>query len=472
MASNLKSHLPLELPLYGTYINDLEESQSDFVGDESAWIDDEVHSITLRKAAFHVFKANVGAGIFLLPSFFQATGYFLGGVVMVILGLVVIDCTCAIVEVKQKLESGIFWTYPSITRHVLGSAAEKFVYLSLVLTQFGFCTIYLQYSASTLASLSSREEYEVWFLVLCTILVTPWTFQTHRMEILAYSSLVATISVFVALIVTSIAASSTLIQHGISDEAYVFVFSPKIILFASGYLFSLEGIGIVLPVENSLQPADQKEFPTLLKKILFLIIALYFVFGAAGYIAYGGNLTTSVVFSLPDGVRKLIIEFFLVLSLLLSFPVQYVPAIQIFDIALDINEHYNHRIALRVCINIGLATVAGICGSAALNLMASFIGAVGGVHLMITVPTLLMLFVDQSLQIECKRMTAKDNFLFFVCSLKDRKRLRYVVYLFLTLVTWVGAVLYTGLAIYRNPVAEELGPTTEEESLDTVTALS
>lgn len=47
---------------------------------------------SLPKAAFHIFKGNVGAGVFLLASFYENTGYLLGAICVLLLGVLMIDC--------------------------------------------------------------------------------------------------------------------------------------------------------------------------------------------------------------------------------------------------------------------------------------------------------------------------------------------------------------------------------------------
>lgn len=418
--------------------------------------------MSLIRVAYHIFKANVGAGVFLLPTFYQTSGYLLGALVVFILGVIVVDCAIGLIEVKQKLADPSLSTYPAVVRFVLGPKVEAYANVSLIFTQFGFCTIYLQYASSVVSTMAAFEDRSYWFLTFCTAIVTPLTCLSHRMEKLAYASLIASLSVLVALWCTSMAALQSLSSNGISPGAYKVVFSPKILLLISGYLFSLEGIGIVLPIENCLEPADQQRFPLFLKKVLFLIVAMYFCFGVLGYLAYGESLTTSVVLSLPEGTLKQITELIVVVSLLLSYPVQYVPAIQLLDTALniDIKSSPKPALLLRVCINVILATIAGIVGPQALNMMASFIGAFGGVHLMITIPALLSLLVNSAIENKENQKTLKNYFWSLLSSPIEKEQWKWLLYIFFTIIVWAGSLLYTGLVVYSNSVSQGVGPVT------------
>lgn len=437
------------------YSFDASSTKFPFIGSER-----DSPRMPLIRVVYHIFKANVGAGVFLLPTFYQTSGYLLGALVVFVLGLIVADSAIALINVKQRIADPSLSTYSAVVRFVLGSKIEAYANVSLIFTQFGFCTIYMQYAASVFSTMAPFENRSYWFLILCTALVTPLTCLSHKMEKLAFASLIASLSVLFALCSTSIVALQSVYSDGISPGAYKIVFTPKILLFISGYLFSLEGIGIVLPIENCLDPGDQQRFPSFLKVVLLFIVGMYFFFGVLGYLAYGESLTTSVVLSLPEGNSKQITELLVVLSLLLSYPVQYVPAIQLIDTALNIDIKTSPRTAmlLRVCINSIIATIAGIVGPGALNMMASFIGAFGGIHLMITIPALLSLFVDIALDSsKDERTLTRYIRSLTMCPLKKEQQ-KWLLYVFFTGVVSVGSLVYTGLVVYTNSVSQGVGP--------------
>lgn len=418
------------------------------------------HSMPLRSVVYHIFKTNVGAGVFLLPTFYQETGSVLGGLVVLILGYAVVDCSIFLIEVKQKINDKFVSSYPAVVQCILGSAWKTYTNFALAFTQFGFCVMYLQYSASMIAAITNQGENEQWFILLCTVIVTPLTFLTHRMELLAHGSLIAGLCVIVALVGSALFAADTLVKKGVSDSSASFVWTPRILLFISGYLFSLEGIGVVLPIENCLSPTDKSKYTMFLKGTLYCIIGIYFCFGVVGYLAYGNDLTTSVILALPKGISKKLLEFLIATSLILSFPVQYVPAIHLIDSAFGISLSSNKRntaLLIRIAINAFLALIAGIFGSDALNMVASFIGAFGGVHLMITIPTLMHILVDRALE---NKGIASSKGVFhsvFVETCKNKKYKEFL-YLLFTVLVWAGGVFYTCLAVFNSRKSVHVEP--------------
>lgn len=87
------------------------------------------------------------------------------------------------------------------------------------------------------------------------------------------------------------------------------------------------------------------------------------------------------------------------MSLILGYPIQYVPAIQIIDKAFHIKSRRGNGIAygVRIALNVFFGVIAVSIGADTIDVLASFIGAFAGVHLMITIPSLLALQIDHSL---------------------------------------------------------------------------
>lgn len=92
-------------------------------------------------------------------------------------------------------------------------------------------------------------------------------------------------------------------------------------------------------------------------------------------------------------------------SLILGYPIQYVPAIQIIDKAFHIKSRVNNvntnnkfsakAYGVRIALNVFFGVIAVSIGADTIDVLASFIGAFAGVHLMITIPSLLALQISQ-----------------------------------------------------------------------------
>lgn len=63
----------------------------------------------------------------------------------------------------------------------------------------------------------------------------------------------------------------------------------------------MEGIGVVMPVENSMKkPQHFLGCPGVLNTAMFVVLVLYGVIGFFGYVQYGEYVGGSVTFNLPE----------------------------------------------------------------------------------------------------------------------------------------------------------------------------
>jgi solute carrier family 36 (proton-coupled amino acid transporter) len=74
-------------------------------------------------------------------------------------------------------------------------------------------------------------------------------------------------------------------------------------LFFSTVIFAMEGIGVVMPVENSMaKPQHFLGCPGVLNTAMGTVIVLYSVIGFFGYVRFGDAVKGSVTLNLPEGV--------------------------------------------------------------------------------------------------------------------------------------------------------------------------
>lgn len=87
----------------------------------------------------------------------------------------------------------------------------------------------------------------------------------------------------------------------ISGKPYIAKLS-QIPLFFSTVIFAMEGIGVVMPVENSMRkPEHFLGCPGVLNFAMSIVIALYTLIGFLGYIRFGDEVRGSVTLNLPPG---------------------------------------------------------------------------------------------------------------------------------------------------------------------------
>nr|CCC93720.1 putative amino acid tansporter [Trypanosoma congolense IL3000] len=410
---------------------------------------------SLGRAAFHIFKGNVGTGVFLLPTYYRDAGYVLGLLVVLILGVIVIDCVLALVRTKRRINHPGVHTYPAVVECVLGRSWMHFTKLSLLFTQFGFCVVYIQYASSLFGELFKGYSLYKLFVGICTVVVTLFTFVSHRMSFLAYMSMAATVCVLIVLTGATAEEVTSLALTGVSPSVWAIVPTVRIFLFISGHIFSLEGIGVVLPVENTVAPGDALSFEKVVTYVNASIVALYMAFGLLGYLAYGDALESSVVLAMPSSTAKVLIQALLGLSLIFGYPIQFVPAIQLVDRTLHIDPSVDKLVfyLVRVLFNLFVCLIAASIGEDTVNLFAGFLGAFSGIHLMVTLPALLALFTERvesaHTQVECDGVGITQNLSFcdylkiFFSPPKNHWDYRWYAYLLFSAVVWCMGIYFT-----------------------------
>ncbi|KAH9581984.1 hypothetical protein LSM04_001980 [Trypanosoma melophagium] len=409
----------------------------------------ETHN-TLRRAAFHIFKGNVGAGVFLLPTYYQESGYGIGIIIFLLLGVMIIDCALALIHSKQMIDRSDIRTYPGVVEQVLGRTVMHFTKFSLIFTQFGFCVVYIQYASSMFAALFSIANMYQVFVFLSVVMVTPMTFFSHRMGALAYASMIAAIFVIIVLAGAVGEEIDSLKTNGIAAGALFAIPSMRILLFISGHMFSLEGIGIVLPVENSMSVEDRPKFCKLVKYTHACVVILYLLFGLLGYLAFGEILRTSVVLALPPGVAKNILQVLLGLSLIFGYPIQYVPAIQLVDRALgsSVQKEREKAYIIRIVLNVFFGALASSIGADTINIFAGFLGAFTGVHLMVTIPAFLALLTERVEREDRENLTFSKYIKLIFTAPDSIAEYRWYFYLLFAVFVWIGGTFYTFQSVF------------------------
>lgn len=88
------------------------------------------------------------------------------------------------------------------------------------------------------------------------------------------------------------------IKH--TDKRHLFALPSQLPLFFSTVIFAMEGIGVVMPVENQMKKPEQfLGCPGVLNIAMAIVVVLYAVIGFFGYLKYGEETKGSITFNLP-----------------------------------------------------------------------------------------------------------------------------------------------------------------------------
>lgn len=261
----------------------------------------------------HFVKGCLGSGILSMPFAFLNAGLWFGFVATFIIGVICTYCVHILIKCAYILCQRI--QVPSLDYAGLAEAAflcghenlkkwsrlaHFLVRLFLVLYQLGTCCIYVTLIASSIQQVVEfHSDFRIDIRLYILMLLLPLILSNFVRELkyLVYYSLVANITMCIGLgctlyyILTDLPATT--------ERDYVG--DPKFIpMFFGIVIFALEGIGVVMPLENNMKnPNHFLGCPGVLNIGMALVTILYATFGFLGFLRYGTTTDGSITLNLP-----------------------------------------------------------------------------------------------------------------------------------------------------------------------------
>jgi proton-coupled amino acid transporter len=285
----------------------------------------------------------------------------------------------------------------------------------LFITQFGFCTIYILFIARNLEQV--LEHYVNWTLpirlyqVIVLFLVIPLTF-IRTLRFLAPFSAIANVFMVVGLAI--------IMQYCVRNlptpvDQFDFV-KPigKLIIFFGMAIYSYEGIGVILPIENSMKdPRDFRGWTGVLNISMMLVTVLYITLGFFGYLRFGEDIKGTITLNLPmDNVVYVVVKLMFAFAIYISYALQfYVPVCLIERKFVDPMSEGTCKNVTPYLLRTGLVIVTFLISIVVphLELMIALIGAFASSALALVLPPILEIvtFWDEGLG-TCKWILLKD----------------------------------------------------------------
>ncbi|BFZ24504.1 hypothetical protein BsWGS_27543 [Bradybaena similaris] len=355
----------------------------------------------------HLLKGNIGTGILALPQAVKHAGIWTGLVGILIIGAISIHCMHILNYCSTKLcnrtgsvtldyaevISSSFATGPPRLRKY-ARAASLITNGFLVFTSYGVCAIYIVFIASNIhegglhvtSSGPSLQQYEA--IVAAFLLPLVCIRDLKRM---APFSAFANVLTCVGLVI--------IIQYvvqGLPDVSKrpAFTSIDELPLYFGTVIFSIEGIGLVLPLKNTMRtPEDFGGWTGVLNLGMITTVCLYCAVGFYGYLKFGDTVEGSVSLSLPgDEWLYLSVRLMYGLAIFITFNIIcYIPTSIIWPtlqnlVRFSVLKKYG-EFAFRIIMV--LVAVALAIAVPHLDLLISFVGSLTGSALCIMLPAIL-----------------------------------------------------------------------------------
>ncbi|CCE61926.1 hypothetical protein TPHA_0B02530 [Tetrapisispora phaffii CBS 4417] len=285
------------------------------------------------KAILLLLKSFVGTGILFLPKGFSNGGYTFSTISLLVCSLLSYYCFILLISTKDQMK-GING-YGDLGNHLYGKNMKLAILLSIVLSQIGFSAAYTVFVATNLKTLcqnlfSNNQHFSiVLFIIFQTLLFIPLSF-TRNITKLTATALVADLFIFIGVIYIYYYPITYIIKNGIATETIVPFNNKNWSLFIGTAIFTFEGIGLLIPIQESM--AKPHQFFISLTLVMVIVTVIFISVGLLCYCAFGSSVETVVLLNFPqDSPYTLTVQLLYCLAILLSTPLQLFPAIRILE---------------------------------------------------------------------------------------------------------------------------------------------
>ncbi|KAI0801678.1 transmembrane amino acid transporter protein-domain-containing protein [Xylaria sp. FL0064] len=283
-------------------------------------------------AALLLLKSFVGTGVLFLPRAYLNGGMVFSNVVLVALAALSYYCFLLLITTRLKVEG----SFGDIGGIIYGEWMRKLILASIVLSQIGFVAAYTVFTAENLqafvlAVTNCGTHIKItYFILMQMVIFLPFSL-FRDIGKLGFTALVADAFIIIGLAYLFYYDVLTLSTQGLAD---IILFNKKDwTLFIGTAIFTFEGIGLIIPIQESMRhPA---KFPKVMFNSMIIMSVIFITMGAVSYAAYGSKTETVVLLNLPQD-NKFVngVQLLYSLAILLSTPLQIFPAIKITENAL------------------------------------------------------------------------------------------------------------------------------------------
>lgn len=374
------------------------------------------HKVGNLSSLMHLLKGNIGTGILAMPSAVMNAGLWVGTIGVLVIGGIAIHCmhmllNCCHILRKRVNEPSL--DYAGILETALKTGPQRLQRFSVVgrfvvnfflmLTQMGFCCVYLVFIAKNIKQVIDSfhpDSMSIFaYLSITTAVMIPYTFVRDLKKLAPFSTF-ANLLNFVGLIIIFQDLLQDFPDTRVRPAAKSF---SKMPLYFGTAVYAYEGIGLVMPIENKMKrPQDFGGYSGVMNLGMVIVTCLYTATGFYGYLKYGEDAAGSITLNLPPKNWLYIsVNLMFALSIFITYGLQfYVPikitwpffAKRLSSRRFQIYSEYIYRTIL-VLVSFGIAALVPH-----LDLLISLIGAFAACALALMLPPtieLLTLSVEQ-----------------------------------------------------------------------------
>ncbi|RZC36303.1 proton-coupled amino acid transporter 1, partial [Asbolus verrucosus] len=344
----------------------------------------------------HLLKGSLGSGILAMPLAFANAGLFFGLFCTFAIGVICTYCVHALVRSAHELcrrnrvpalgyaevAEASFLAGPRGFRP-WAKFAKAVINLFLVIDLLGCCCVYVLFVAENVKQVvdnytdkDTHQNIEIYMASLLPLLIL--INLIRNLKYLSPLSMIANV-----LVATGMGITFYYLMVDIPSVSSVnqIVSITKLPKFFGTAIFALEGIGVVMPLENNMKtPTHFIGCPGVLNTGMFFVVILYATTGFFGYLKYGDATQGSITLNLPqDEILGQSVKLMIAVAIFFTFALQFYVPMEIIWKSLKSVFVKRPNLA-EYSIRIFLVTLTVVCAIIVPNLGA-FISLVGALCL-------------------------------------------------------------------------------------------
>jgi proton-coupled amino acid transporter len=339
-----------------------------------------------------LLKSFVGTGVLFLGKAFFNGGLLFSSLVLAAIALISLYSFLLLVKTKFVVSG----SFGDLGGTLYGPWMRYAILTSIAVSQIGFVAAYTIFIAENLqgfvlAATRCASYIPVEYLILMQLVIFLPLALIRNLAKLSTTALVADVFILAGLIYIFGSEFQIIAERGI---AKVELFNPNNFpLLIGTAVFSFEGIGLVVPITDSMR--EPHKFPMVLSGVMIFLLFLFGGAGALSYLAFGSDINTVVIVNLDTSSRLTqAVQFLYSLAILLSVPLQLFPAVRIMENGLftrsgkmDWSVKWQKNI-FRFMVVMGCTALSWV-GAKDLDKFVAFIGSFACVPLCYVYPAML-----------------------------------------------------------------------------------
>lgn len=281
-----------------------------------------------KKAFLLLLKAFLGTGIIFLPKAFSNGGLLFSNVLIILFSFISYYCFVILIKTTSRCNvSG----YGDVGLKILGKKVQFIILLSLVLSQLGFASTYVVFVSKNFKQLLEiiySTEYSLGVFIAIQVLIFIPISWTRNISKLGVCALIADAFIFFGLIYIYCQSGLKFVRDGVSPKVELFKYDSWT-LFIGTAVFTYEGIGLLIPIQESMR--EPEKFDKLLLLVMMIITLIFTSLSSLAYLSFGDDIHTIILMDFPMNSTTVTVQLLYSVAILLSTPIQLFPAIKIIE---------------------------------------------------------------------------------------------------------------------------------------------